>query len=485
MTARRSKSRMPGIWVEQRGSTWRYRIDAGRDPLTNERLRPGVGGFATEADALKEAIKAKERVAQGLAAHATKIRVRDFFPQWLTAVESNLKATTAQNYRDYITAYIVPTLGDRWLGDLKVTTLNAFYKKLHESGRLKNGDSNARMYAYWHARRTDRDGLGPSASTVAKACDVNLATAKKALARYRRGRTPVAKSQGLEPKTVRNIHVVMNLALQDAVRWGYLPANPAEHAIVPRPKSRSAKKDEAVTWTLEELARWLAVALEDRYSGMWCLVASTGMRRSELAGVERAMLDLEAGTLASEDTRVVVAGRVYESDGKSTAGNRDIALDPFTVKQLRVYVAMIDREREALGDSYPEHDYLMTGPEGRPLHPDTITARFNRLVDRAGVPRIRLHDVRHTYSTLAIDNGQNIKLLSQRIGHADTSVTLKIYTHRTAGADRPVADHMGGLIEAALRAISGPQSPNLSPQSPEERSEALEDLPDPDASEAS
>jgi integrase len=101
------------------------------------------------------------------------------------------------------------------------------------------------------------------------------------------------------------------------------------------------------------------------------------------------------------DTRVVVAGQATSSDGTSEAGDRDISLDTYTVDRLRQYLAGIDAEREAFGDDYPDHDYLMAGPEGRPLHPDTITARFNRLVDRAGVPRIRLHDVRHTYATVA------------------------------------------------------------------------------------
>lgn len=146
-------------------------------------------------------------------------------------------------------------------------------------------------------------------------------------------------------------------------------------------------------------------------------------------GVERKMVDLDNGTLTIEDTRVVVRGRAEASDGKSESNQRDISLDSFTVRHLRSYVDRMNEEREAFGDSYPNHDYLMVGPEGRPLHPDTITARFNRLVDQAGVPRIRLHDVRHTYATMAQDAGHNIKTLSERIGHADVTVTGKIYMY--------------------------------------------------------
>jgi len=92
--------------------------------------------------------------------------------------------------------------------------------------------------------------------------------------------------------------------------------------------------------------------------------------------------------------------------------------------------------------------------DGRRLHPDTLTRRFNRLVDRARVPRIRLQDVRHTYATLAMDAGADPKVLSDRIGHANTSITLQVYAHRSTGLDRPIAEKMSQLIAAATEAAT-------------------------------
>jgi len=135
-------------------------------------------------------------------------------------------------------------------------------------------------------------------------------------------------------------------------------------------------------WTAEQLGRWLTLAITDRYDGLWVLAATTGMRRSELAGVGRSLLDPSAGTLILEDTRVVVDGRHEDSDGKSAAGRRAIALDP------------------------------------------------------------------------AMDAGVNPKLLSDRIGHANELVTLQIYTHRTTGLDRPMAEQLSRLIEGAVEAAS-------------------------------
>jgi len=88
----------------------------------------------------------------------------------------------------------------------------------------------------------------------------------------------------------------------------------------------------------------------------------------------------------------------------------------------------------------------MRNPNGTAIHPDTITRRFNRLVDKAGVRRIRLHDVRHTYATMSLDAGIDPKIVSDRIGHANMAYTLQIYTHRSTGRDRQAAETVAGVI---------------------------------------
>jgi integrase len=120
------------------------------------------------------------------------------------------------------------------------------------------------------------------------------------------------------------------------------------------------------------------VVLSDRFAALWLLAATTGMRRSELAGADRNLLDLDAATLTIEDTRVVVDGHTVESDGKPDSSVRTISLDSFTVALLRDYLALVDQEREAFDTTYPSHGKLMRYEDGRPLH-----------------------DVRHTYATLS------------------------------------------------------------------------------------
>ena len=186
---------------------------------------------------------------------------------------------------------------------------------------------------------------------------------------------------------------------------------------------------------------------------MWVLVATTGMRRSELAGAEEALYDREKRLIHIRDTRVVVDGKAQDSDGKSDAGWRTVSLDDFATEELNRYIDVLHKERREFGRSYPTHGKLMVWPDGKRLHPDTITRRFNALVDLAGFPKIELHDIRHVYITLARNQGVNRKLLSERVGHANETVTDTIYTHRTPGADREVADVMGRVIKDAVMSL--------------------------------
>jgi integrase len=446
-TSRRKGHRSPGITVYRRGGKWAFIVYLEPDILSAKRDRLYRGGFDTEDAAWAAAIKARSEAAENRYIQPARRTVEQFLTEWLDSIEQAVKPTTYANYVDNVNAYIVPVIGHRRLQDITVPVLNAFYRRLLESGRCKP-DNNIVMYEYWNVRRHYRHGRGPTPTQISKACGTSIYAARDAASRFRRGRIPAERTRGLAPKSVKNVHRLLHRALGDAVAWQYLSMNPAEHASVPR--DRGARRNRPQPWTLDELAAWLHAALTDRFAGMWVLAATTGMRRSELAGLSRDMVDLEHGMLIVEDTRVVVDGRVHDSDGKTEDSRRTISLDQFTVAALRDHIGMLDRERSAFGPSYPGHGKLMVFEDGRRLHPDTITSRFNHLVDLAGVRRIRLHDVRHTYATLARDLGVNGKIVTDRLGHANETVTQQIYTHMSTGHDRPAAEMIAGLITEAL-----------------------------------
>lgn len=278
-----------GITVYQRGRKWAYRVELERHPLTDERQFEYRTGFATEDDAVTAAVKAKAAHDQGRRVAPSKLTVAEFFSEWMATIKDSVKPSTHVNYADYQGAYVLPTIGKKRLQKLDVPTLNAFYRHLLTAGRCKP-DCNTRMYEYWAGERTA--GRDPKATELAEKCGVTIYAARRAVPRYRAGRVPVAKTAGLAPKTVKNVHRMIHRALADAVAWRYLEYNPAEHASLPR-ESRKGTRKRGTTWTPEELAAWLAVAVDDRDAGIWVLAATTGMRRSELAGAERDLLNVD------------------------------------------------------------------------------------------------------------------------------------------------------------------------------------------------
>jgi integrase len=170
------------------------------------------------------------------------------------------------------------------------------------------------------------------------------------------------------------------------------------------------------------------------------------MRRCELAGARRELLNLDAGTLDIGPTRVVVNGRVIVSDGKTENAQHVLALDPFTLAMLLVHVERLDQERIEFGPDYLDDGWLFCWEDGRPPHPDTITRRFKRLAASAGLPEIDLHDVRHSYATAGRDAKIDWKALSQRIGHSDVAFTMRQYVQTDLEADREVANTLADLI---------------------------------------
>jgi integrase len=196
-------------------------------------------------------------------------------------------------------------------------------------------------------------------------------------------------------------------------------------------------------WTPDQLRSFVRHVEGDRFYALWLLIVTTGLRRGELAGLTRDDVDLIYGRVSPSVTRVVVAGRTEESALKTSSGERTLALDPVTTAALRTYVATWEEERRLLGQTSP---LLFVWPHGQPLHPDTITALFHKHVAAAGLPKIRLHDVRHSYATAALKAGIPPKVVSERLGHSTAAFTMQVYTHVIPGMDQTAADAVAALI---------------------------------------
>ncbi len=252
------------------------------------------------------------------------------------------------------------------------------------------------------------------------------------------------EARGLAPSTIRRAHAVLGRALGDAVEWGRLVRNPARAATPP--SARSARSEAMRTWDAATLARFLRAEETSRYYPAWMLLATTGCRRGEVLGLRWSDVDLEAGTAAIRGTRTTVAHEVFEAPVPKSGRARMVRLDLATVAVLRTWKATQAAERLVMGAGWADTGLVFTLPDGRPYHPEHFGRAFTRAVARQGLPRIRLHDLRHTWATLALGAGVANKVVAERLGHASTRITDDVYSHVTAPMATDAAERVAGLI---------------------------------------
>ena len=441
--------------VYKRGKTWSYLFDIEPDPLTGRRRQANGSGFKTEREAWKacrDAIAERER---GRVVSTTKRMVAPALNEWLARIEHSVKPSMVQNWRNYTAYYVVPYIGQRDVQDINGEVCDALYQKLLAEGRVKAKPKTKSAAEAVHVRRLAPDGrvmpCRPYGYDKARCYrkhaesdpvigqPIKLRKLARAAAEAKTSRK--ALPPGLEPKTVVNTHRMLHRAWEDFTVWGWAKRNVVTDAHPPRVPRKGRR-----VWTVGQLQTFLQHARSDRFFALWVLEATSGMRRCELAGARRDLLDLEAGTLEIEATRVVVDGKVIESDGKTENAQHVLALDPFTLAVLRAHVEMLGQERKEFGPDYHDQGVLFSWENGKPPHPDTFTRRFKRLSAAAGLPEIDLHDVRHSYATAGRGAKIDWKALSRRIGHADVAFTMKQYVQTDLEADRQVANTLAELI---------------------------------------
>ena len=363
--------------VSRRSGGWCFRLDAGVQPATGRRRQISRQGFATKRDAvaaLNEALTDVNATASEATA-AGDLKVGDYLAEWLDGQRPYLRASTLHSYRIAV---------DRIIGHLSETKLNSLTPA--------------------HVQRLHTDLLATGG---------------------RDGRP-------LAAKTVANTHVVLHKALADAVRLGLLDHNVVAAVAPPR-----VPRPDLSVWTADQLREFLRVASSHRLSAAFMLLATTGMRRSEVLGLRWSDIDFDDRSLSIVRTLTVVAGRPIVTAPKTTASRRLVYLDASTIDALRVH-----RDRSTVS----RDDYVFQAADGHPVNPASFSNTFDRLVARSGLPRIRLHDLRHTYATLALRLGTHPVLLSERLGHTSIAVTIDRYSHVIPSIDRHAADVVAQLI---------------------------------------
>lgn len=250
--------------------------------------------------------------------------------------------------------------------------------------------------------------------------------------------------KGLSPASIRKAHNVVSRALTQAVKWRWIPDNPARRASPPKvPKPRVSPPDPA------QVALLLRAADEhDADLGTFLrLAAVTGARRGELCALR--WRDVANGTVNIERGLVHGPEGVVERPTTKTGRARVVALDAGTIDTVAAHRARCRDRAEECGLEFDPHGFVFsTQVDGSVAwRPDGATGRFMRLRNRVGVPA-RLHDLRHFAATRMITAGVPVRTVSGRLGHSRASTTTDIYSHWVSESDQAAADVMGGLIDS-------------------------------------
>ncbi len=252
------------------------------------------------------------------------------------------------------------------------------------------------------------------------------------------------RGRDLSSRTIQYVHTVIRKMLADAVKRGHLTRNVAD--LIERPKAR---KTEMRVWTAEHLRAFLKHVSEERLYALWLIAATSGMRRGELAGLRWVDVDLEAGRCSIQQALVSTYQRATVSAPKTPKSRRSIPLPAETVAALKSWHARQGQERLKLGEGYEGQGLVFTREDGSPMRPDLLTDSFERYITKAGLPKIRLHDLRHTFATLALQAGEHPKVVSEILGHSSISITLDTYSHVIPAMSEQATSRVAGLIFGA------------------------------------
>ena len=252
--------------------------------------------------------------------------------------------------------------------------------------------------------------------------------------------------EGLSDQTVRGIHTTLHAALDKAVAEKLIFRNPADGCRLPPAKAR-----EMQVLSPEEIQRLLIQAKEDSCFELFLLELSTGLRRGEICALQWSDLNFRTGELRVERQVHRARGELMVSPPKTKAANRSIILPDSVLSVLKKYKETVTSK------------WMFPSPvnEDFPRDPATVRKRLQTVLERAGCKKVRFHDLRHTFSTVALEPGMDVKTLSTVIGHVSSSTTLNVYAHATDEMRRTAAIKIDrGIGKAALQEIeTAPRKP--------------------------
>lgn len=449
--------------IRKRGETYQIVVSLGYDGNGKQvrkfmNYKPPAG--LTEKQLQKELQKAAmqfEELCKSGQILDTSTRFRDFSERWLNDyAEKQLKARTVTRYRELLTRINV-AFGNMKMQDIRPIHITSFYNNLAEKGvRADIKYHSLPLFAETLkekglTQQKTADGAGVSLAVV-RSCvrsdnNVQKKSAEK-LAAFLGLPLDVlftaCEDKGLSSATVHRYHELLSSMFTTAVQWQVIFSNPCQRVKPPKTEERDER------YLDEVQAAELLKALENapyQYAVMIKVLLYMGLRRGELCGLEWSDIDFLNNVMSINRNSLYTAERgVYTDTPKTKKSRRVIKMSDNVVKLLKEFRAYQQEKAAALGDKWVNSNRLFTKWNGEPIHPDSITNWFQEFVKDNNLPDISVHSLRHTNATLMIASGVQVRTVSSRLGHANTTTTQNIYAHAIRSADEAAAEALDDIL---------------------------------------
>ena len=365
---------------------WEGRYTAGYHPETGKRIIKNVLG-KTQAECKAKLKKAIEESQSLDIGRADEYTVAAWLRTWFELyAKPHIRPSTMNYYHRNIEQHIIPAIGDIPLNKLTTRDLQKLCNDLQSNGRLRK------------VQKKEKPGLSNS--------------------------------------TVRGIHMMLHNALDRAMKEKLILSNPTENCIIPK-----IEKQEMKILRPDPISSYLNAAERRNALPMFYLELVSGLRKGELTALLWSDLDIQ--------NRTISVSKQYVKNP-----NGELAL---TRPKTETSVRKVSIPQEAVDllisehDKHPDNPYMFPSPiTGEMYYPDSIVNLHKKILKDAGLPHIRFHDLRHTFATLALQNGVDVKTVSSMLGHYDAGFTLRTYTHATRQMQQKAAEKMGSFMAQVM-----------------------------------
>ena len=401
---------------------WEARVTVGTDPGTGKPIRRSLYGN-TQKETLAAMRSVLKAVDDGVYIEPTRLTLAQWLDIWQSEYLLSQKYGTIRTYRANIRQHISPAIGAVKLSKLTPHIIQGFYNDLLESGRT--------------VPKKDKDGKIVKKNGVI-----------------------VTEAAPLNAKTVRNIHGTLTKSLSQAVKLGYIVRNPCDMVELPR-----VEKTQITPLTDEQVRAYLdAAETDDTYGDLLRVILFTGLREAEATGLTWDCVDFKKGTLKickQLQKRPAEAGG-FQFAALKNDKTRILRPAPFVMDMLRAVRSKQAERRLQAGDlwqdwidtskQYAACRLVFTNLLGDHLHPQRLYAHHKKIAAMAGAPDARVHDLRHTFAVLSLQNGDDVKTVQENLGHATAAFTLDVYGHVSERMKEDSAARMQGYFENLKKA---------------------------------